>query len=48
MNMKKQMNNGMEKEYQAPAVRVIDLHADLSFCLSGGLGDTYDDEIEDF
>lgn len=36
----------MEKKYLAPAVRVVDLHQDSSFCLSGGLEDTYDDPIE--
>ena len=36
----------MEKEYLTPAVRVIDLHMDLSFCLSGGLEDTYDDPLD--
>ena len=30
----------MEKEYLAPAVRVVDLRMDISFCLSGGLEDT--------
>lgn len=37
----------MEKVYLTPAVRVIDLHQDLSFCLSGGLDDTYDDILDD-
>ena len=36
----------MEKQYLAPAVRVVDLNQDSSFCLSGGLDDTYDDIIE--
>ena len=38
----------MEKEYLTPAVRVIDLHQDLSFCVSltSGLDDTYDDPID--
>lgn len=40
----------MEKEYLTPAVRVVDLHFDASFCLSdpvsGGLEKTYDDEFE--
>ena len=36
----------MEKKYLAPAVRAMDLHLDLSFCLSGGLEDTYDDPID--
>ena len=36
----------MEKPYLAPAVRVVDLHMDVSFCLSGGLEDTYDDDFE--
>ena len=36
----------MEKLYQTPAVRVIDLHQDLAFCLSGSLEDTYDDPID--
>ena len=36
----------MEKEYLTPAVRVINLHTDLSFCLSGGLEDTYDDPLD--
>ena len=36
----------MEKEYLAPAVRVLDLHLDVSFCLSGGLDDTYDDPLD--
>lgn len=36
----------MDRTYQTPAVRVIDLHMDLSFCLSGGLEDTYDDPID--
>ena len=41
----------MEKEYLAPAVRVVDLHFDHSFCLSdtlsGGLERTYDDLIDE-
>ena len=38
----------MEKEYLTPAVRVIDLHQDLSFCVSlaSGLDDTYDNLID--
>ena len=36
----------MEKQYSAPAVRVVDLDMDTSFCLSGGLADTYDDEFD--
>ena len=36
----------MEKEYLAPAVRVVDLRMDISFCLSGRLEDTYDDEFD--
>lgn len=36
----------MEKQYLAPAVRVLDLHMDVSFCLSGGLEDTYDDPFD--
>lgn len=36
----------MEKLYFTPAVRVIDLHYDVSACLSGGLEDTYDDPID--
>ena len=36
----------MEKQYFAPAVRVVDLHLDTSFCLSGGLEDTYDDILD--
>ena len=36
----------MEKEYLAPAVRVLDLHMDTSLCLSGGLEDTYDDPFD--
>ena len=36
----------MEKTYLAPAVRMMDLQFDVSFCLSGGLDDTYDDPIE--
>jgi hypothetical protein len=43
---KKTMNNPMEKKYSAPAVRVIDLLEEGSFCLSGWLEDTFDDEIE--
>lgn len=39
-------NSIMEKEYLAPVVRVIDLRQDLSFCLSGGLDDTYDDPFD--
>ena len=43
---KKQINdNAMEKPYLTPAVRVVDLHMDASFCLSGSLEDTYDDEF---
>jgi hypothetical protein len=46
--MKKKLNKRytMEKEYQTPAVRVMDLRFDASFCLSGGLEDTYDDEFD--
>ena len=36
----------MVKEYLAPAVRVLDLHMDISFCLSGKLEDTYDDPLD--
>ena len=36
----------MEKQYLAPAVRVLDLHMDVSFCLSGRLEDTYDDPFD--
>lgn len=36
----------MEKEYQTPSVRVLDLRYDAAFCLSGGLEDTYDDPID--
>jgi hypothetical protein len=37
----------MEKlAYLAPAVRVLDLHMDVSFCLSGSLDDTYDDPFD--
>ena len=36
----------MEKQYFAPAVRVVDLDMDTSFCLSGGLADTYDDGFD--
>ena len=36
----------MEKEYLAPAVRVMDLKMDTSFCLSGSLEDTYDDPLD--
>ena len=45
---KKQINDiMMEKlEYLAPAVRALDLHLDVSFCLSGGLDDTYDDDFD--
>ena len=32
--------------YFPPEVRVIDLRQDLSFCLSGGLEDTYDDPLD--
>ena len=35
----------MKSEYLAPGVRVMDLKTDTSFCLSGGLEDTYDDEF---
>ena len=43
---KKHINDStMEKEYLAPAVRVLDLHMDTSFCLSGKLEDTYDDPL---
>ena len=46
--MKKKQNNDMlmEKQYLTPMVRVMDLHMDTSFCLSGGLEDTYDDEFD--
>lgn len=33
----------MEKQYLAPEIRVVDLSLDASFCVSGGLDDTYDD-----
>ena len=37
----------MEKQaYLTPAVRVMDLRMDSSFCLSGGLEDTYDDPLD--
>lgn len=36
----------MEKKYLAPAVRVVDLKLDTSFCLSGSLEDTYDDPLD--
>ena len=36
----------MEKEYLTPAVRVVDLKLDASFCLSGSLEDTYDDSLD--
>lgn len=36
----------MEKLYFPPMVRVVDLNMDTSFCLSGGLEDTYDDEFD--
>jgi hypothetical protein len=40
----------MEKEYQTPSVRVMDLRYDAAFCLSdpvsGSLEKTYDDELE--
>ena len=36
----------MNKEYLAPVVRVMDLKMDASFCLSGGLEDTYDDPLD--
>ena len=42
----KQRNNKMEKQYLTPAVRFIDLHMDQSFCRSGRLEDTYDDEFD--
>ena len=47
MNMKKKQINdsAMEKPYLTPSVRVVDLHMDASFCLSGSLEDTYDDEF---
>jgi hypothetical protein len=48
-NMKKKTIENhmiMMKEYLTPAVRVVDLHMDTSFCLSGSLDDTYDDPIE--
>ena len=35
----------MKNEYLAPVVRVMDLRMDASFCLSGDLEDTYDDEF---
>ena len=46
--MKKKQNNDMlmEKQYLTPAARVVDLHMDTSFCLSGGLEDTYDDDFD--
>ncbi len=41
----------MKKQYLTPAVRVMDLHMDTSFCLSdtlsGGLEKTYDDYIDE-
>jgi hypothetical protein len=36
----------MDKPYLAPAVRVLDLQMDLSFCLSGMLEETYDDPFD--
>ena len=35
----------MKDQYSTPIVRVLDLQMDASFCLSGGLEDTYDDEF---
>ena len=43
---KKKIDSNTMKEYLTPAVRVVDLHMDTSFCLSGSLDDTYDDPIE--
>lgn len=40
------MNMEMKNKYMAPAVRLLDLLEELSFCLSGRLEDTFDDEIE--
>ena len=40
----------MKQTYSAPSTRVVDLHWDLSLCvstLSGGLEKTYDDLIDD-
>lgn len=37
----------MQRKYVSPAVRLIDLHQELSFCLSGSLEDTHDDPIDD-
>lgn len=37
----------MQRKYDAPAVRLIDLRQELSFCLSGSLEDTYDDPVEE-
>ena len=39
----------MNKTYEEPRVRCVDLRPDLTFCtsLSGGLEDTYDDIIEE-
>lgn len=36
----------MENQYLPPAVRVVDLKMDASFCLSGSLEDTYDDPFD--
>ena len=36
----------MGKQYCPPVVRVVDFDMDTSFCLSGGLADTYDDEFD--
>ena len=44
--MKKKTIDEHMKEYLAPVVRIVDLHMDQSFCLSGTLDDTYDDPIE--
>ena len=43
---KTKMDSNTMKEYLTPTVRVVDLHMDTSFCLSGSLDDTYDDPIE--
>ena len=40
------MGHMKKEEYFAPAVRIVDLHMDQSFCLSGTLDDTYDDPID--
>ena len=40
------MGHMKKEEYFAPAVRIVDLHMDQSFCLSGTLDDTYDSPID--